>query len=62
MNISLLCFIGAGLCLLMAIATQGFGPLIMNTTAEDKRGIHAITIAILIVGGFLIYGGFDAAQ
>ena len=46
----------------MAIAVQGFGPLIMNTTAEDKRGIHAITLAILIVGGFLIYGGFDAAQ
>lgn len=62
MNISLLCFIGAGLCLFAAIAVEGFGPLIMNTTAEDKRGIHAITLAILIIGGFLVYGGFTTAQ
>lgn len=62
MNISLIYFIGAGLCLVAAILIQGFGPLIMNSSAEDRRGIHAITIAVLIIGGFLVYGGFDAAK
>ena len=62
MNISLLYFIGAGLCVLAAIAIEGFGPLVMNTTAEDKRGIHAMTFTALIVAGFLVYGGFDAAR
>lgn len=61
MNISLLCFIGAGLCLIAAVLVEGFAPLLMNTT-EDKRGIHTLTCAILIVGGFLVYGGFDVAN
>lgn len=61
MTISLLCWIGAALCLITAILVEGFAPLLMNTT-EDKRGIHMLTFAILIVGGFLIYGGFDAAN
>lgn len=62
MTISLICFIGAGLCLIVALLIQGFGPLVMNTSAEDRRGINAITVAVLIIGGFLVYGGFDAAQ
>lgn len=61
MGISLLCFIGADLCLIAAALVEGFGPLLINTT-EDKRGIHMLTCAILIAAGFLIYGGFDAAN
>jgi len=61
MTISLLCWIGAALCLITAALVEGFAPLLMNTT-EDKRGIHMLTCAILIVCGFLIYGGFDAAN
>ncbi len=61
MHISLLCYIGAGLCLITAALVEGFGPLLMNT-AEDKRGIHMLTCALLITAGFLVYGGFDAAS
>lgn len=62
MNISLLCWIAAGACLLAAVLLEGFGPLVFNASAEDRRGMHALTGCICIIGGFFVYGALHAAQ
>lgn len=61
MIISIIYWIGAAVAFITAALIEGFGPLLINT-AEDKRGLHMLTCAMLIVGGLLIYGGFDAAN